>query len=252
MVNKAYLQRIIKSDAPAWFLFLAASAAAVYPVLAAPLQRVVGWPNDNIQYLYMLGWFAKALRTGASPFIDYHLNPPFGLPLASTDAPFISFFLFAPLAWLTNEVFTYNVLLFLSYFLSGLFTYLWIKRLTGSRFAGLVSGLIFLLAPFRLAHGNGHINLVSTQFIPLFFWALDSALRAERPALRHFVLLALTTFLVGAMSQYYLVICLLGCTYLRAIHQTQSSFPAAPGLEIHSQRPGRRISQFLAVYIRLR
>jgi hypothetical protein len=208
MFGKTYLQKTFKSDAPVWLLFLTASASAVYPVFAAPMQRVVGWAGDNIQYMYMLGWIAKALRIGASPFIDPHLNFPAGLPLASTDAPFISFFLFAPLTWLTNEVFTYNLLLFLSYFLSGLFTYLWIKRLTGSRFAGVVSGLIFLLVPYRLAHGYGHLNLVSTQFIPLFFWALDSALLPERPALRQLVLLALATFLVGAMSQYYLVICL--------------------------------------------
>ena len=208
MSSKTILQKVTKSDAPVWLLFLAASAWSVYPVLASPMRRVVGWAGDNIQFIYILGWVAKALRSGASPFIDPHINPPAGLQLASTDSPFISFIVFSPLTWLTNEVFTYNLLLFLSYFLSGLFTYLWIKRLTGSRFAGAVSGLIFLLVPYRLAHGYGHLNLVSTQFIPLFFWALDSALRPERPALRQLALLALSTALVGAMSQYYLVICL--------------------------------------------
>jgi hypothetical protein len=216
MSGKTILQKAFKSDAPVWLLFLSASAWAVYPVLASPMQRVVGWAGDNLQYMYMLGWVAKALRIGASPFIDPHLNPPAGLQLATTDAPFLSFFLFAPLTWLTNEAFTYNLLLFLSYFLSGLFTYLWIKRLTHSRFAGLVSGLIFLLLPYRLAHGYVHLNLVSTQFIPLFFWALDSALLPERPALRQLVLLALSTFLIGAMSQYYLVICL-SCALIYAL-----------------------------------
>jgi hypothetical protein len=41
-------------------------------------------------------------------------------------------------------------------------------------------------------------------------------LRLERPALRQLVLLALTIFLVGAMSQYYLVICL-SCAIIYAL-----------------------------------
>ena len=208
MSGKTILQKAIKSDLLAGLFFLLISAWAVYPLFAGPLRRVIGWEGDNFQYMYMLGWVAKALRTGGSPFIDPHLNPPAGLQLASTDAPFISFIVFAPLTWLTNETLTYNLLLFLAYFLSGLFTYIWIKRLTGSRLAGVVSAMIFMLAPYRLAHSIGHINLVSTQFIPLFFWALDSALQTERPALRQLALLALATCLVGAMSQYYLVICL--------------------------------------------
>jgi hypothetical protein len=170
MSYKTILRKALNSDATVWIFYLATSAWSVYPVLASPMRRVIGWAGDNIQYIYILGWVAKALRSGASPFIDPHINPPAGLQLATTDAPFISFIVFSPLTWITNEVLTYNLLLFLSYFLSGLFTYLWIKRLTGSRFAGVVSGLIFLLAPYRLAHGYGHLNLVSTQFIPLFFW----------------------------------------------------------------------------------
>ncbi len=178
-------------------------------MLTAPAQRVLGWVGDNVQYIYMLGWVAKALRTGANPFIDPHLNYPSTLQLASTDAPFLSYIIIAPLTWLTNEILTYNVLFFLSYFLSGLFTYLWIKRVTASRFAGVVAGVIFLLTPYRAAHSVGHINLVSTQFFPLFFWALDAALQPDRPPWRRLVLLGLATFLVGAMSMYYLVICLL-------------------------------------------
>jgi|GEM_PF-1418754 len=197
-----------RGDAPAWLVLGLAGAGAIYPVLAAPLQRVIGYAGDNLQYLYILGWIAKALRTGGSLLVDPRLNFPAGLDLASTDSPLLSFFITAPLTWLFNEALTYNLLLFLSYFLSGLFTYLWLKRLTRNRFAALIGGLIFLLAPYRMAHGYGHLNLVSTQFFPLFFWALDTALTRPRPTLKELLWLGLATFLVGAMSMYYLVICL--------------------------------------------
>jgi hypothetical protein len=51
--------------------------------------------------------------------------------------------------------------------------------------------------------------MVSTQMLPLFFWALDSALATPRPREKHLWLLGGATFLVGSMSQYYLVMCLL-------------------------------------------
>jgi hypothetical protein len=77
-----------------------------------------------------------------------------------------------------------------------------------------VGGLLFLLAPYRIAHSYGHLNLVSTQTIPLFFWALDSTLQRPAPGEHRLWMLGGATLLVGAMSQYYLVMCLIaGAAY---------------------------------------
>jgi len=108
----------------------------------------------------------------------------------------------APWTTLFGPVSGYNLIILFSHVLSGYFAYLWILRLTKSRLAGLIAGLSFLLAPFRIAHSYGHLQLVSTQFLPLFFWSLDNLLQAPVPRRRNLVLLALATFVVGFSSQY--------------------------------------------------
>ena len=81
-------------------------------------------------------------------------------------------------------------------------------NLTGSRAGGLVAGLGFLLMPFNYVKSYGHLQLISAQMLPLFFWALDRVLHADPPSRGQLRLLGAATFLVGCMSQYYLVIAL--------------------------------------------
>ena len=49
----------------------------------------------------------------------------------ATDAPFLNMIFVAPVTWLGGPVAAYNLLVFLSHFLSGFFAYLWISRVTG-------------------------------------------------------------------------------------------------------------------------
>jgi hypothetical protein len=193
-----------------WFailIFLLGTLLAIYPLLPEIHQKIIGWPGDNVQYVYMTGWFAKALASFQSPFIDPHLNYPDQLILAATDMPYAGFLLVSPLAWLINPTLAYNFWIFISYLFSGYFTYLWIQRLTGNRFAGIISGMVFLLLPFRVVHTYGHLQLVSTQFIPIFFWSLDHALVNPIPK-RILFLIGATFLLSSGASQYYLMICL--------------------------------------------
>jgi hypothetical protein len=199
----------IARDGLAIILFALAAMASMYPVMACFSKRIIGWAGDNIQYVYMTGWVAEALRTGQSILVDPHLNYPQELVLAATDVPYLSMIVAAPAVWLGNPVVAYNVIMFFSSLLSGYFAYLWIHSLTGSRFGGIVAGLLFLFSPYRIAHSYGHLQLVSTQVLPLFFWALDRALQPERPVRRDLFILTGATFLVGfATSQYYLCISL--------------------------------------------
>ncbi|NWG19458.1 MAG: hypothetical protein HXY39_03940 [Chloroflexi bacterium] len=194
------------------FVVLALAALAmIHPALGAPATTIIGLPGDNIQYVYAAGWIAEALRTGTSPFVDWRINPPVGLALLATDVPYLGYAAVAPLTWLSGAVFGYNAQLVLAHMLSGLGAYLWIRRLTGSVTGGLVAGLAFMLAPFRLAHSYGHPQIVSTYPLPLFFWALDESLRTH-PARRVLLALAGATFLLSSASQYYLVIGLVSGT----------------------------------------
>jgi len=150
-------------------IFVIFAGLAIYPVLGSFDTRIIGRPADNIQYVYITGRVAEAIRSGESIFTDPQLNYPDGLLLAATDVPFLSMVAASPWTSLFGPISGYNLIIFLSHVLSGYFAYLWILRLTRSRLAGLVAGLSFLLAPYRIAHSYGHLQLVSTQFLPLFF-----------------------------------------------------------------------------------
>jgi hypothetical protein len=204
----------LSRDWLALLLFTLAALAVLAPIMPALRSRVVGWPGENVQYAYMTGWMSRALLLGQSPFVDPRLNYPDTLLLTATDVPYVSNLLVAPFAWLLGPTFAYNLIILLSFVFSGYFTYLWILRLTGSRAGGLIAGLAFLLAPYRIAESYGHLQMVCTYALPLFFWALDQALEPPTPTWRALLLLAGATWLVGGASQYYLVICLVcGASY---------------------------------------
>lgn len=191
-------------------LFFLLTIGMMGPVALAPRTTVIGWLGDNVQYVYAVGWMAQALLLGHSPFIDPRMNYPEELYLATTDLPYVSQIIVAPATWLLGPIFGYNLIVFLSFFLSGFFTYLWIRHITDSRLGGLIAGIIFLLTPYRVAHSFGHLQLTATYAIPLIFWALDSFLRTSKLHWRHWLFLAIATWLVGGNSQYYLVICVFG------------------------------------------
>ncbi|MDQ5825078.1 MAG: hypothetical protein M3441_12860 [Chloroflexota bacterium] len=204
----------LRRDWLALLIFTTLSLVAIYPVLPDISSLVVGFLGDNVLYTYTTGWVGKSLTVGESPFVDPHLNYPGVLHLAATDVPYLNMLLVAPFTLLFGPVFSYNLLIITANFLSGYFTYLWILKVTGSRFAGLVSGVAFLLTPFRIVHSLGHLTLVSTQILPLLFWALENALSTPRPSLKQLMLLGGVTFLLGATSQYLLVLSLLvGAVY---------------------------------------
>jgi len=201
------LRTWIIRDGVVLLLFAVVALAAMYPVVTAPRSRIIGWLGDNVQYVYITGWMAQAVLLGQSPFIDPRLNYPDDLALMATDIPYLSILSVAPVTWVFGAVFSYNLIIWLSMGLSGYFTYLWVRQITGSRAGAAIAGLAFLLTPYRIAHAYGHLQLVATFALPLFFWALDSVLRSS--TWRNLALLCGATFLVGSAAQYYLVMCLI-------------------------------------------
>lgn len=195
-----------QSPIPAAVLLLLLTLATLRAVLPAPAGLILGWRGDNVQYVYAAGAIAEAVAAGRSPFVDPRLNPLDGLQLMATDVPYLALLAVVPVTLAGGAVLGYNTAIALCFFLSGLFAYLWAARATGSRAGGLVAGVVFLLTPYRAIHAYGHLQLVATFGLPLFFWALDALIAATSRPGRAALLLAGATFLVGSGSQYYLVI----------------------------------------------
>jgi len=122
--------------------------------------------------------------------------------------------IFAPFYLISGKpLLAYNLTLLVSLTLSAFFTYLLVRKLTGSGWAGIVAGVAFAYSPYVLFE-MGRIQLVATQWIPLSFLLLHRAIETQRPrdcvAFWGAILLQIGTCLYYAMFLIPLL-SLLGC-----------------------------------------
>jgi hypothetical protein len=109
--------------------------------------------------------------------------------------------LFAPFYLVSrNPLLAYNIVLLLSLTLSGYFTFLLVRRLSGSDMGGFLGGMLFAFCPYALFE-IGRIQLVATQWIPLFFLYMHRV--AETRRLGHIVGLGVAYVMQVGTCLYY-------------------------------------------------
>lgn len=170
-------------------------------------DAVPGQAGDNLFFVWLIDWYGQALTNGFSPVSVPILNAPEGWTLALNEMTPVSVLLVLPIWSVAGPVVAYNGGLVLSFVLTGWFAYLWVTRLTGSRWAGVCAACMVAFVPYRLGHTHGHMNLMGTQWLVLYFWCLTTWLMAggRRWAIGSGLALAA----VAGTSQYYLVMTLL-------------------------------------------
>ena len=165
-------------------LFVVLSLVLTYPLVKDFGSRILGAPapGDNFEYLYKVWWFKHALfDLRVSPFFNADMFYPFGYNVALSETTISNTIPALPLTLFWGEVAAYNLMLLMSFVLSGFGMYLLVLHLTGSRMAGLLSGIIFAFCPYRMAHlGTGHLPLMGTQWLPLLFLYLDRMVMQQR------------------------------------------------------------------------
>jgi hypothetical protein len=175
------------------------------------------YSSDTLSLGYMArAFFSESLREGVFPLWNPVIlgGTPFLNSLAGGDSLY-------PTALLLLFMEPFRALgwkLVLHVFLSGLFTFGWIRSLGRSRPAALLAGLAYLMAPFMvtLVYPGHDGKLFVTALTPLLFWAVEGAM--VRGRLVTFAgmslvigLVILTThfqqayFLFGAAGTYALV-----------------------------------------------
>jgi hypothetical protein len=143
---------------------------------AVPGEASLG---DHLQAVYHLWLVGHQLEHGREPWLDpYTFRPessprvnfggwPFGLP-------------YWPLWAAFGPVAGWNVLLLLTYLAAGAFAYLWLRELGLPRGAALVGGLVFELAPYRVAQSAGHLRGMIAVLLPLALWTFERSRRGSR------------------------------------------------------------------------
>ena len=142
-----------------------------------------------------------------------------------------------PVFWLTgNAVLVHNVLVWLTFCLSGWGAFLLVRELTRSGSAGLVAGCVFAFALPRFAQID-RIHVISTQWMPFTLFYLHRYAATRRRG--HLLAFWLFLFWQGLSCTYYLVyfstFMVLACaTWLLAKHPMarRMSCASAVGLVI--------------------
>jgi hypothetical protein len=149
-----------------------------FAAVARPIPREAA-AGDHLQAEYHLWLVGDQLEGGGKPWLDpYTFRPeseprvnlggwPFGLP-------------YWPLVAVFGTVLAWNVFLLLTYLAAGGFSCLWLLELGLPRGAALAGGLVFALAPYRVAQSAGHLRGPVSVLLPLALWAFERARRGSR------------------------------------------------------------------------
>lgn len=140
--------------------------------------------GDHVQTGWWFWLIGHQLGHGAAPWRDpYSFQPLMDPQVVFGGWPYG--FAFWPLYAAFGQVVAWNALLIAVVALSGIVTYAWLRALDLPVAAGLVGGLAFELAPYRLVQSGGHLLGWVAVFVPLALLGIERSRAAESPRARH-------------------------------------------------------------------
>jgi hypothetical protein len=161
--------------------------------------------GDGFQNYWNIWWVRKAiLELHQSPYFTTYLHYPHGTTLiAHTLNPFNGLVaLVLPFLTLGQA---YNVLVVFGFVAGGCTAFLLCREVTGAYWPSVVGGAIFTFSSYHFAHAQGHMNLVSLEWLPLFilFWRRFVRAPDSATGIKTGILSSLVLFLVLLCDFYY-------------------------------------------------
>ena len=163
----------------ALLLFAAATIVMTWPLAAGLTHDIPGDFGDPLFTSWVLSWDATHLGRGwwsANIFAPHPLTLAYSehfLPQALQTLPVF--------AITKNPILCYNLLFLSTFVLSGFSMFLLGAELTGSVAAGLISGLAFAFAPYRIAN-IPHLHVLSSAWMPFVLLGLHKFFATRRAA----------------------------------------------------------------------
>ncbi|MHC1783401.1 MAG: hypothetical protein AB9891_11730 [Anaerolineaceae bacterium] len=200
--------------------FVALTLVMTWPLALRMGSTMVGQIGDNIYFVWMIGWFKKALfDLHVNPFNVWFLNFPEGWSLAYTEITPMQLLIALPFSLVGGPTLAYNAAMLVSFALSGIGMFLWVRKLTGSVSVALVSGTAYAFLPFHFAHFLiGHLNLSGLQWFPFYFMGLFELLQGRKFTWRPVLLTGIFLGLIALTSQYYLFMTLLVSAFAALVY----------------------------------
>ena len=186
-----------------------------WPVSLHPMTSISGSQGDATGSIYDM-WVANRLgHLVTDTYLNPYLGSPFGVKYPGS-MNYSAALVVLPaqlIARITNELFAFNVLIFLGLTLPGFVTYVFFRRRGKTGPIAAFGALSFTLFPFHLIAGAGWTTLAQTWVIPLAMIAVDNF--RSSPTWRSFWLVGAATFIsiitngyLGLMTVVTVVTCL--------------------------------------------
>ncbi|GAB4352619.1 MAG: hypothetical protein Kow0099_36810 [Candidatus Abyssubacteria bacterium] len=199
--------------------YVALSLFLTYPLVLNFSKAIPGTPGDGPVIVWNLWWAKYALLDlKTNPFYTNHIFYPEGLNLAFHAHTFLLGVASIPFQIVFDVITAYNIILISSLGLSGLGAYALTRHLTGSPAAAFVAGIIYAFCPYIFAHMEGHLNLVASQWIPLYILFLIRIKTEPSRRLRNGIFAGLFLLCAG-WSEYTYFIFLVMFTGLYVGHE---------------------------------
>lgn len=159
--------------------FFVMTAFKTYPLIRHFSTYIPGDLGDPLLNSWILAWDFHAITTDPWNLFNANILYPAENALAFSEHMIGVLPIFAPAYALTgNPIFAYNVIVFLSFVLSGVAMFLLVHYWTQNFWASLFSGFLFAFAPIRLGQ-LGHLQLLNLYWAPLVFLFLEKFLRSR-------------------------------------------------------------------------
>jgi hypothetical protein len=179
------------------------AVAFMHPLIGHFGDGVIGGAGDNLAYVWVVHWLREVVAGRADLFFDPGMYYPVGYNAVAIESTIANSALALPVTVIFGPVAGYNAALLASFSLTSYGTFLLIRSLTGNPWLALMAGVVSAFFPYRLVHLRGQLPQMSTQWIPLLFYAIERYLSARR--LRWGVAIGLF-FALNALSSWYTMV----------------------------------------------
>ncbi len=162
------LSRLLESRGAVAGLYLVLTICMTFPLVLHMGSSVPAGSGDIWQNYWNFWWWEKCLlELQQSPYHSELLFHPSGADVIFHTHSVFNMIVAMPVSVIWGPGAAYNFCVLLALWLSGWGGYLLVKELTGDVRGAFLGGLVFAYFPQHIEQTLEHLNLFSTQFIPL-------------------------------------------------------------------------------------